>query len=159
MKTLFRELVDLLKSLLELIDQNKHLPIGELQSVADSAQQILTISSQFLDDLDIPTKQQPINLRPTTKKSNDLLECLRLIESDYSNEQDGSVEIAERGHAIISMEKRFRNKCKSEIDSIDNGLTRIFDALAGRNESLSFLKLHILRQSQTSGQLRLFGCN
>jgi hypothetical protein len=134
MKSVFKELVQLLQSLLQLIEQNKHLPIGDLQSVADSAQQILSISGQFLIDSNdaLPTKQTPIVLR-STKKVNDLLECLQIIEADYSNEHDGSVEIAERGHAIITMEKRFRNKCQLDIESIDGGLQRIFDALAGNS--------------------------
>jgi hypothetical protein len=133
MKAVFNELIQLLRSLLELIDENKHLPIGELQSVADSAQQILSLSSQFLLDTGSdPIPQKPLVLGNKKTKKNELAECLRIIEADYSQEMDGSVEIAERGHAVISMEKRFRSKCQSELDSLDGGLSRVFDALAGK---------------------------
>lgn len=131
MKSIFNELIQLLCSLLELIEEHKHLPIGELQSVADSAQQILSLGSQFLDDADL-APQKPIVLSNKKGKLNELGECMRILEADYSQEMDGSVEIAERGHAIISMEKRFRVKCQSDLNSIDGGMSRMFDVLAGK---------------------------
>jgi hypothetical protein len=116
-----------LHSLVELIEKNKHLPIGELETVADAAQQILSIATLSDVSPSLP-KRQVIR----DKKPSDLAECLRMIETDYSDEIDGSIEIAERGHAIITVERRLRNKPQSEIDTLDGGLGRIFDALAGK---------------------------
>jgi hypothetical protein len=149
MKTIFNELIGLLRALLELIEENKHLSIGELQSVADSAQQILSLSSQFLLDADSDSlPQKPIIVGNKKGERNEMAECLRIIEADCSQEVDGSVEIAERGHAIISMEKRLRAKCQAELDALDGGMSRVFDALAGIFKDCnasSFLCLENLR--------------
>lgn len=101
--------------------------------VADSAQQILSLSNQFLLDGGGGSSLKNPPVVAKKERAGEFAECLRIAETDYSNETDGSVEIAERGHAIISMERRFHDRRQLDLDAVDGGMLRVFDVLASND--------------------------
>lgn len=65
----------------------------------------------------------------STKPNSEVDDWLQVLERDFEDEQGGSLEIAERGHAIISLGKMIRKK-----DDIikEVGLAKVFDLLTSR---------------------------
>ncbi|KAI6241204.1 hypothetical protein M3Y99_00344000 [Aphelenchoides fujianensis] len=69
------------------------------------------------------------NANPGKKKAAGISELLDVIRADFEDETDGCIQIAERGHAIISVERLLRKRDESLFAEVDGGLTRVFDCL------------------------------
>ncbi|KAI6226018.1 RTP1-C1 domain-containing protein [Aphelenchoides besseyi] len=123
----FKKLVVAIENFVSVVDAHPEFDLESLKEVRDFAQQTLTICLDVFELGDEHNK--PVVKETGVKKKITAKELLDVVRSDFTDEMDGSVEIAERGHAIISIERLLRKRDESIFAEVEDGLTKVFDCL------------------------------
>ena len=103
----------------------------QLQTVYDAAQQMIALCADLNDDVGVKSAARTTAKTASSSARSSVEDWLVTISADFAREADGDFEVAERGHAIISVERALRRRDESIFASIDGGLVTVFDRLTG----------------------------